>query len=61
MGDQPPSLVGTRFKLPCAKHNVASHRVGIRVYVPRRLLSSSTGMHPHSGKIVTEALLHVLP
>ncbi len=31
------------------------------IHVPRRLLGSCLGMHPHLAEVVAEALFHVLP
>ena len=61
MGKQPPPLVCPLCKLIRAKHNVVSYRVRTGVHIPHRLLGSRAGMHPHAGKVVAEALLHVLP
>jgi hypothetical protein len=61
MGKQAPPLVRPRREPARTKHNVVTYRVGIGVYVPSRLLGGRIGMHPHSGKVVSEALLHVLP
>ena len=43
-----------------AEDDVVAERVGACVHLPRRLLGSRTGMHPHLGKVVAEALLHIL-
>src|SRR5258706_10476621 len=42
------------------KHNVLSHRVGIRVHVTRRSFGGRAGMHAHPGEVVAEVPLHVL-
>ena len=61
MGNQPPSFVRSWREPTFSKYNALSYRVGVSVHVLRRLLGSRAGMHPHSGKVVAEALLHVLP
>ena len=61
MRKQPPSTMTSRCKLPLIEDNIISHRVGAGVHVSRRLLSVRAGMYPHSGKIVAEPLLHVVP
>ena len=43
------------------KGDVMSHRVSVRANVLRRLFGRRPGMHPHPGKIVAEALFHVVP
>src|SRR5207248_1286805 len=61
MGNQAPPLGRPRCELASAEHDVVTHRVGIGVHLPSRLLSSCTGMYPHLRKVVAEALLHILP
>ena len=43
------------------KGDVMPRRISIRVNVLSRLSGRRIRMHPHPGKIVTEALLHVMP
>ncbi len=61
MGNQPSSIVRLRRKPTGTKDNVMSNCVRIGIQVPRRLLGSRIGMHPHACKVVSEALSHVLP
>ena len=61
MGDQSPSYLRLRRKLSSTEHHVVPDRVGIRVYVARRLLGGRTGVYPHSGKVVSKTLFHALP
>jgi len=49
-----------RHKTPRTKYDVGTYGVGVGVYVARRSVGSSIGVHPYAGKVVAEALLHVL-
>src|SRR5262245_60977231 len=60
MSNQSPPLGCPWRKLTCTKHNAMTQRVSMRVDIPRRLSGSCTGMHTHIGKVIAEALLHVL-
>src|SRR5712691_11014574 len=58
---QSAPAVRARGKLIRAEHNVVSYCVSIGADISRRLLGSTAGMHPHARKVMTKALLHVLP
>jgi hypothetical protein len=61
MGKQAAALARPWRESSRTKHYVMPHRVCMSVHVQRRLFGSRSGMHPHPGEVVAEALLHVLP
>src|SRR5262249_56226944 len=61
MGYHSPPFVRFSPKPIRTKHDIVSDRVGMRINIFRRLLGGCPGMHSHPGKVMPEALFHVLP
>ena len=58
---QSPPFLRLRREPASAKNDVAPHGVGEGVHVVCRLAGNGVGMDAHMRKVVSEALLHVLP
>src|ERR1700751_800636 len=61
MGKQPSSFPRPRREPTGPKYNIISNGISIGAHFPRRLFRGGVEMHPHSGKVVAETLLHILP
>jgi len=60
MREQAPPLIRSRREAACAKYNVVTHCIRIGMHLLCRLFGGCVGMHPHSRKVLAEALPHVL-
>jgi hypothetical protein len=61
VGEQTATGVRPRREPARTEDDVVTQRVSFGAHVLRGLLGSRAGMHPHTGKVVAEAPLHVLP
>src|SRR6266498_3157476 len=55
MRKQPPPLIAPRRILPCRKHNISPHGVGLRSKRARQLGSKRVGVHTNVAKISAES------